>query len=415
MLRSISRCLGWLPPVAFVVLLSLPLGQQCCGFAPEIGLGGVVDEGPTEVPLTLATWHSGDLQTLVEKQIDKRLGLRDWMVRLDNQMRFSAFGVTKRPVVAGPGGWLVEDGYLTSRTHLWGEQGTQILASVYLMAQAQAVLAEHGVTMILLVTPSKVETLPQHLPLSYRLVDAAQHRRHLDVLRQVLDFGACRCLDAQRLFETWRDTEPDFPVFPRAGTHWSRIAAARVAVTLLDELERISGVDVVNLELGPSKMGAGPGGSEDDMAQLANLLDLSSFKDPMPIPVLQRRAGDTGTPQGMLLVSSSFVWLLAEALNSHGAVSPMTVFYYFKSAYDWVDGKRSEKRPIDFGPAALRAEILRHRFVVVECNASKILELGFGFPAAVVKAFGEPAPGWLPDITERMERLQPFLRAGRRP
>jgi len=416
MLRSLSRFLVWLPPVALVLTLSLPLAQEQFGFAPKIGLGGVVDEGPGDVPLSLASWHEGDLQTWVESKIDKRLGLRDWMVRLDNQLRFSLFGVTKRPVVCGPGDWLVEDGYLTSRTHLWGDQGYRILASAYRLAEAQAVLAEHGVTLVLMITPSKAETLPQHLPASYRQVDAAGHIRHIDLLRRVFDLGCCEHLDVQALFETWRDTEPTFPLFPRAGTHWTRVAAARVAVTLLDRLERVSGVDVANLDLGESKMGKGPGPSEDDMAVLANLLDRSSFMDPMPIPVLVRRPGDEGTPQGMLIVSSSFVWLLADALTSKDVVRPLTVFYYFKSAYDWVDGKRGEKRPIDFDPAALRAEILRHRFVVVECNESKIMDMGFGFPDAVVKAFGEPAPGWMPEISaERLAELQRLMRGGRRP
>lgn len=414
--RFPSKLLALLPPLAFVAVLSLPLAQQLFEFAPKVGLGGVVDAGPDAVPISLATWHDGELQTMVEAQITRSLGLRDWMVRIDNQMRYSLFGVTKRPVVSGAGDWLVEEGYLTSRTHLWGDQGWRILWAVYQLAQAQAVLAEHGVTLLLLITPSKAETLPQHLPLACRAVDAAQHLRHIDLLRRVLDLGICNHLDAQRQFELWRDQEPDFPLFSRGGTHWSRVAAARIAVQMLDQLERLSGVDLVNLDLGDCRMGDGPGASEDDMVVLANLLDPSPFADPMPIPNVQRRPGDAGKPPGVLIVSSSFVWLLAETFCQPARVSPLTVFYYFKSAYDWVDGKRSEKRPIDFEPAALRAEILRHQFVVVECNESKIPDLGFDFPAAVLQAFGEPKTPSLPPITpEQLAALRPFLSAGRRP
>jgi hypothetical protein len=413
--RSLRRWLGWLPPVAFVAVLSLPLAQQQFGFAPVIGLGGVVDQGPSEVPVTLASWHGGDLQAGIERRIDQQLGLRDWMVRIDNQLKFSLFGVTKRPVVGGPGGWLVEDGYLTSRTHLWGQQGAQILFLAFQFLQAQAVLREHGVTLLLLVSPSKAETLPEHLPLAYRLVDAANHRRHLDLLRGVFERVALNHLDAQALCEQWRDQEPEFPVFPRAGTHWSRIAASRVAVRLLDELERLAGVDLVNLDLGPSAMGKGPGPSEDDMAVLANLLDRTALADPMPIPNPQRRPGDAGTPPSVLLVSSSFAWLLADAICDPAVTSRLTLFYYFKSAYDWIDGKRGEKRPIDFDPAALRAEILRHRFVVVECNAARIPELGFGFPAAVVELFGPPAAGSMPELTPAvLAELNALAAPGRR-
>src|SRR5690606_16416103 len=117
-----------------------------------------------------------------------------------------------------------------------------------------------------------------------------------DLVRGVLGFGVLNHLDAQALFEQWRDVEPDFPLFPRAGTHWSRLAAARVAAHLLDELERLSGVDVVNLDLAPRVMGDRPGPSEDDMALLANLLDPADCSDPMPLPNVVRRPGDQGKP-----------------------------------------------------------------------------------------------------------------------
>ncbi|HEX5051151.1 MAG TPA: hypothetical protein VFZ65_05230 [Planctomycetota bacterium] len=399
--------------IAFVLVLSLPLLQTAFGFAPTFRLSGVVPAAE-EAPVSLESWHSGALQESIEAQIEKSLGLRDWMVRLDNQWKFWLLGVTKRPVVAGPGGWLVEDGYLTSRTHLRGNQGTSIIGSVYALTQAQLVLAEHGVTMLLLVTPSKTETLPEHLPLPYRLVDEANHVRHIDLLRAILDSGCCNHLDAQRLFEQWRDSEPDFVLFPRSGTHWSNVAAARVAVDLLDELERLSGIDLVNLDLAPRVMGKGPAASEDDMAVLANLVDHSCLRDPMPIARTQRRPGDHGAAQGLLLVSSSFAWRLAEAMQSPDVVSPLTVYYYFKSAYDYRDGRVGEKRAIDFDPAALRAEILRYRFVVVECNVSKIPELGFGFPKAVLEAFGPPKTGFPVIARDKLDRIQRMSVPGRR-
>lgn len=413
MLRLVTRILCWLPPLAFVATLLLPLAQELTSFAPHRGLGGVTDTGPTQPPVTLAAWHDGDLQQWVEARIDRELGLRDWMVRIDNQVRFDLFGVTKRPVLGGPDGWLVEDGYLTARTHLMPHQVGHILGRLHEVLLAQAVLAEHGVTLLLLITPSKVETLPQHLPLAYRLVEAAGHRRQIDLVRGAFGFGVLNHLDAQALFERWREQEPDFPLFPRSGTHWSRIAAARTVVHLLDEFERLSGVDVVNLDLAPRQMGKGPGVSEDDMLQLANLYDTTGGADPMPLARTQRRPGDRGTPPGVLLVSSSFAWLLTDVLQDPGVAAPLAVYYYFKSVYEWADGRQQPKRPIDWTPEQLRADVLRYRFVVLECNASKCMELGFGFPAAVLRAFGLPKSA--PAITlEQLASLQPLVQTDRR-
>ena len=411
-MRSLIR---YLPPIAFVGVMALPLAQQWFGFLPRIGLNGVVDPG-VETAVTLAAWHEGKLQQQIESSIDKRLGARDWMVRIDNQLRYSLFGVTKRPVTCGPDSWMVEDGYLTSRSHLWGAQGCEILGRVMTLIRAQAVLAEHGVTLLLLVTPSKAETLPEHLPWAYRLVDEAGWRRRIDVLRAVFASGKLNHLDAQALFDRWHVEEPDFPLFPRAGTHWSRVAGARVSVALLDELERLSGVDLVNADLDASTMGAGPGLSEDDMLQLANLLWLEGIADPMPIPRLEPRQGDRGQPHGLLMVSSSFAWIVTEPIANPTFCSPVSVYYYFKSAYDWNDGHWSEKRAIDFDPAALRAQILRYRFVVVECNTSHVLQLGFGFPEAVLEAFGEPEVDPLTTVSPAvLESLKTAIVPGRRP
>ena len=89
------------------------------------------------------------------------------------------------------------------------------------------------------------------------------------------------------------------------------------------------------------------------------------------------------------------------------AFSPVTMYYYFRSAYDWRNGEQGEKRAIDLDPAALRAEIEKHRFLVVECNASQVRGLGFGFPAAVLGAFGLPrsvGKQFLPEEIARVRR-----------
>src|SRR5262245_31102265 len=84
-----------------MVLLSLPAIQSTTGFAPVRGLGGV-ESAPRDVEgLTLRSWSSGSYQQSLEDQLSHHLGLRDWIVRLDNEIRWRVFGSTKRPVVPG--------------------------------------------------------------------------------------------------------------------------------------------------------------------------------------------------------------------------------------------------------------------------------------------------------------------------
>ncbi len=404
-----------MPPVAFAALLATPLAQNIFGFAPVRGLGGTVAADPEPAPRTLAAWHAGAIQDELEARAVKALGLRDWMVRLDNQLKYWLFGSTKQPVVRGPGDWLVECGYLTARTHATVPVADQIMVAVYGLLLSQQVLAENGITQILLISPSKVETMPEHLPFPHRQVHEAAHPCDIDVLRGALRLVALNQLDAQALFSEWHAKEPDYPLFPRSGTHWSHFAAARVVVSLLDAVERCASLDVPSFDLAEPTLGRSTGPSEDDMLVMANLLDERGMRDPMPIPRLVPRAGDGGQECGVLMVTSSFGWLPMLRLAETSAFTPQTVYYYFRSAFDYTGTTVSEKRPIPEDPAALRAEIARHRIVVVECNVSQIRSLGYGFAQAVVRAFGQPKqPIVLPPAAE-IESVRAIATAARRP
>src|SRR5262249_19103820 len=136
-----------------------------------------------------------------------------------------------------------------------------------------------------------------------------------------------------------------------------------------------------------------------DLLTLANVLDLSASMEPIGMPVLERRPGDAGQPPDILIVSSSFGWTMAHFLSRPDVTRLLSVYYYFNTKFDCVDGQRQQGHPIDRDPAALRADILRYRFIVLECNTSQVRNIGFDFPAAVLAAFGRPKHTTLPRVT----------------
>lgn len=411
-LRAIFRLA---PCVAFVAVLLVPLAQQVFGFAPPATLGGKVQPDP-EVPESLfAGWHDGSLEQYVDAKASSGLGLRGWMVRLDNQLKYSLLGVTKRPVVGGRDGWLYEEDYLTPLGVLTPGWGNVILGRAFVLWSAQQVLAENGVTMVVVVSPSKVETYPEHLPAFYDLARREPHPHCLGLLRALGDAGILNLVDGQQMFTQWHREDPAAPLFTRCGTHWTHIGAGRVIARLIDRLEELSGVDLVNVDFAgvkPRQVMA-----DHDLLDLANLLDADRYwrpEDEVGAAVLKPRPGDHGQPAGILLVASSFGWLMTENLGDPAYASPMTMHYYFRTAYDVVDGRLGPSRPVDRSPAALRAEILRHRFVVLEWNAAKYLS-SYEFPEAVLAAFGPPKapfPKLPPDKQAAIDRaiVEPFAR-----
>jgi hypothetical protein len=412
-MKLLRRTAAMTPSLLFVAVLMLPAAQTLSGFAPARPLAGVVASAPEPAPHTLAGWHSGALQAEWEHGLTQGLGLRDWMVRIDNQMNWSLLEAAKRPVVRGREGWLYESGYLTSWTDLTAEEMLPILGKLYQLWLAQKVLREHGITMVLLVTPSKVETLPEHLPFPYRQMQAAGHVRLIDFLEAALDLGLVDHLDAQRLFWNWRDSEPTFPLFPRSGVHWGAMSSARVTGLLLEQLQRLSGVQVPQFDIASVRTGKAAELGQADLLELANVLDRSGVEEPIAMPEIAVRTGGH-PPVGILVVASSFGWSLTEFLKDPAIAQPLSMYYYFKSRHDWIAGQQQEGRELPPDPAALRADLLRYRFVIVECNVTWVRDIGFGFPAAVLAAFGQPQDPALPPLSE--DKLHSLIgMAGRLP
>jgi hypothetical protein len=104
----------WIASVAFVATLCLPLLQTATGALPNAGLGGVVKPLAPLDP-SLAAWNEGSLQHAIEDRVRRNLGLRDWMIRADNELRMQAFVSAKRPILANEDGWLLEEGYLPTK------------------------------------------------------------------------------------------------------------------------------------------------------------------------------------------------------------------------------------------------------------------------------------------------------------
>jgi hypothetical protein len=243
-------------------------------------------------------------------------------------------------------------------------------------------------------------------------VFAAGHPHFLQMTQAVLSLGTIDHFDAQARFVEWHRTEPDFPLFHRLGTHWTHPGAARVAVELLDHMEKVSGVDLVNLDY--VRIEPRPVATDHDLLGLANLWRSERYAaeaGQIGAAVLEPRAGDRGTPQGILLVSSSFGWLLLENLADPRVSDPLTIHFYFRTAYDVKQRVVGGKRDVDRSPAALRAEILRHRFVILEMNSATLPRV-FEFPEAVLAAFGPPKKE-MPPLTP--EQTAVLLRAATAP
>jgi hypothetical protein len=376
--------------IVFVALLAAPALQSWTGFAPVIGLGGVEAVAPARAPRTFEGWFDGALQAEVERSWNRDLGLRDWMVRADNQVRMWLCGEAKRPVVRGAGPWLFSDGYAPARHVYRTQDEASLLAKVHNLKLVQDAFEQRGITFVVLVAPSKSHTLPDLLPPR----DAAPLRErplgYADVFVHAARTHGVRVLDYQQRFREWRVARPEVPLFVPAGVHWSHAAAAHVTADLLDWIESTRGVDVRSLgvEALPARP---PTGADRDLLNLANLLDERPFDVPVPAATVRVRPGDAGAPVGILFVGDSFSWPLAAHLAQGAAAAPLAVWYYFRTRTDYVDGCKQPGVELAERGSDLAAALGAYQVVVLLANVSHLRALETSFSDAVLAAYGGSA------------------------
>ncbi|MBL8729388.1 MAG: hypothetical protein JNM25_13200 [Planctomycetes bacterium] len=390
--------------MAFVALLWMPTIQGVTGVVPAVGLDGV-EAPPQRVGFDLPSWSDGSWQSSWEASFDHDLGLRDWMVRIDNELRMRVFGVAKRPVVLGPDSWLMEAAYLPTLSLVQHRSiAERLLLKCYNLRRLQDAFAARGVTLVVLVSPGKGDSHPERMSREFRIEYEALRGvdRHYDVVKRGLTMAGVNFVDCVQLAKQMREQpaagEP--PMFVRGGIHWTNYGAARCAVALLDQIERASGTDVKSLDVTGVRMEPAPDRGELDIAYLANVLDLSRWRHPHGQPVVEVRQRDVGRPVGLLFVGTSFVWGLTHALKLHGVTDPLTVFYYYRSRTDFVAGEQKPSVPLDRTVEELHRELPHYQVVVLESNQVALMQLGHGFIEKALEACGLDVATTLPVSVE---------------
>ncbi|MCY2957560.1 MAG: hypothetical protein NT107_11030 [Planctomycetota bacterium] len=377
---------------ACVGLLFLPLLQWATSFAPQGSLAGVVSPTKPMPPLNLGNWNSGEIQEIAEQRISQQIGLRAWMIRLDNELRYRAFSSAKPLIIVGAGDFFFGPGYLPSKAVLHSFDPAKILTKLYNLLLLQEELDRHGITLLLCISPNKAVVYPEHLPIDQAWINEATkaNPNKLELAAKAIALTKIRCVNFSQLFSEWRKTDPANtpPLFKQGGIHWSNYGSARAAVVLLDQLQQMSGLDIANLDLVGTATSDTPIDDEQDVALLANLLITPTAHQPSEQPILQLRPGDQGAPAKILFIGTSFTWGLTRALSKIYASGSFAVWYYFKSDYQFNNGTRMASVPLSGQASDVPSRLEPYRFVIIEINEAAIAEMGQGFIEAALIGYG---------------------------
>jgi hypothetical protein len=206
----------------------------------EKELNGVTTVSNTCSP-TLDSIIDGSFQQAATIWLNNHMGFRNSLIRLDNQVAFSLFGISPADIVLiGKHNILFQTSYINSYLGNDYTGRTEIAGKVRRMMEFQKILARQNVHFILVFCPSKPRFMPENLPdgLS-RKGKMTNYDTYADVLaREGKDL---HFIDFNKYFLALKDTST-FTLYPKGGIHWSNFSSRQYALdSLLGYMEHLTG------------------------------------------------------------------------------------------------------------------------------------------------------------------------------
>ncbi|MFT5997780.1 MAG: hypothetical protein ACI81P_000225 [Neolewinella sp.] len=332
----------------------------------------------TDPEWSWSRWFSGGFQEDAAKRLNEQFGGRNNLVRLNNQKEYSLFNIaTARDVVVGKKGYLYEDTYLntvTGRNYQGPKHFDEMGERLTLVKDS---LASHGVDLLVVMAAGKGTYFPEYFPPAWDGPAPAQTNE--EELLRVLEDRAIPFLNFNDWFRKMKDTV-QYPLFPKAGIHWTKYGQYLVMDSLLNYLEQRHDIDLPDLVLDAVEVSAEQRGSEADIFRGLNILQAPEGF-PLAYPAWHVEHPEKEQLK-TLVIGDSFYW----SLYLHQQFSKRFLgngeFWYYFNRVMWNgrdDGSVQDVRLPD--------DLMSYKQVILFETESHYHRLSNGFLEAAVAGF----------------------------
>lgn len=365
--------------VVFIVLLFVPIAVKSLRLFSEEPLGGVyvVTEKPV---LSDSTWLNGSFQAQQEKYLNENLGLHNTLVRIHNQIQFSFFkNTTAEKIIVGKKNYLFENNYIYATT---GSDfiGQERVESLMINAkEAQSILEENNIKMLFVFAPGKATYFKEYIPDRF-FVNGKNPDTNYGKLKEACLKNNINCVDFNSWFLQLKD-KSEYPLFPKAGIHWSYYGMYLCADSLIKRTEAELGRDIPELEIVSIELSKEQKDPEYDLGNLANLLYFISTYE-LAYPSFKYNQKDKYRPK-VLVIGDSFYWnLYFSGIPSN--IFESLDFWYYNSKYynDGTSNVAAEVSSFNYFQ-----EILKYEYIIILQTDGGLNNFGFGFFDKIVDSF----------------------------
>lgn len=201
------------------------------------------------VELTREGWFSGSFQAAFTPWLEEHIGMRACFVRMFNQYRYTVYREpTANGCMVGKDRVLYHTNYYEAYIGKGSVGRKRAREQMVKMKAVQDSLAARGKALLYAMAAGKASVYPEFLPghLQRPPCDTSNHRLMAELATEL----NVNHIDFTKWFLSLKDSV-SYPLFPKAGVHWSGYGATLVADTLFRALENIAGKDLRDFTILP--------------------------------------------------------------------------------------------------------------------------------------------------------------------
>jgi alginate O-acetyltransferase complex protein AlgJ len=358
--------------------ICFPLVQMLLRIIPENTLTGV-QKLETKPEISIHDWLTGNFQTKCDTWFRQNFGLRDSLIRINNQIYYSCFQeITNNQIIAGKNNQLYSTPYV-----LWYRKlppftpipVDSLELKVKEISELQNLLKRKGIYFLVLITPSITSIYPEYIPDRYKenkVFDGTNYDNFIPLLNKYQIYY----LDTNKLL-LLEKKKNSYPFFPRGGIHWNQLGCFIATNAFIKKLQDLTGKDIQPINCTKITIDKKPLGSDKDLVELLNLVKTPTNYI-VPHLNLSTEPNDKYVKFNILFEGGSFTFGMLDILYNNSIFKKMSFYFYYHDKYSYPqDGTNGviDKNIIDW-----ERDIFKNDIIILELNQFAInANMGSGF------------------------------------
>ena len=348
-------------------ILVFPGIQKHTGIVHEIGLKGAIV--PVAKPdFTMRGWFDASCQEKMETYLNESFGLRNYFVRINNQIAFTFFRKAKASgVIIGKEKYLYEENYIRAYYGLDFIGEDSILHRMQKLKYVQDTLEKINKQIFIVFAAGKGSFYPEYFPDNYKTKKGkTNYVCHVQCARKL----GVKYIDFNNYFLEKKNSSP-YPLYPKHGIHWSYYGSCLVADSIIRYIEK--GMDYHFADVEWNKITVRKEKDVDyDIGRGMNLI-FKLKREKMAYPQISFISDSTKTKPSIIVIADSFYWILYN-MGISNAFAQNHFWYYNKEIYP-----ESFSSPTETSQINLKEELDKHDVIVLLATEATLSGLGWGF------------------------------------